>query len=414
MHQVDEVREALDREFPGYAGRSGDWEGVLARVQASAPEPRRPRRRSPLVALAAAVVALAASALLWPGGDGSDRVLERARAVVTAEPVIHLVLGPEPAALTEIRLETGERRALVGRHEQWFDPERGLHDVYTVGGGVQGDVLYPAGSYPELDQQFLGLASAYRKALESGHASVRGKGTVDGRKVHWIAFHVRYPSAGIPLYDADHEVAVDAETFEPRLWRSTQHHQELGIPGKVTKLELEIELWETLPAGSGDFTAATVANADPDDGWQGLSKVGAKTPEEARSVLSPRALWLGAEFQSLRLAGMYEISAERGQVGGPIERTPALEACYGARLNETSCAAPRDGRFVSIAQANAPHPMLGWTEVREPAEGTMVVPDRGSPPYAQGFARKGGVYAVITASDEELLLAAARALEPIP
>lgn len=92
MHQLDAVQEALDREFPDHPGRTGDWEDVLTRV----PAPRH-RRRSPLVALAAAVAAVVMAVLLWPGGDGSPRVLERARAVATAGPVVHLVLGPEDA-----------------------------------------------------------------------------------------------------------------------------------------------------------------------------------------------------------------------------------------------------------------------------------------------------------------------------
>lgn len=404
MHQVDEVREALDREFSFDPGRSGDWEDVLGRAQA--PPPDRRRRRSYLIALAGAVAAVAAGVLLWPGGDGSASILERARAVVSAGPVIHMVLEAEDGRMTEVDLKTGKRRRLEGRHEQWFDPERGFHDLYTVDGRAQRDVLHTVGSTPEIERQFIEFTSAYRKALESGRASVAGKGTEDGRKVYWIRFHVRYPSFGIPNYDAEHEVAVDAETFEPRIWRATQKNDALGIPETTT--ETEIEFWETLPAGAGDFTAAIDGSALPDD-WRGVSRLGPRTPEQARSVLAPPSLWLGDEFRGLPLAGIYELRAESGESPVVSDKQPALEVCYGTRLNNTSCTGPA----VALLQTSTPIAWLGWETVVMPAKGTMIVREI-QPGFVQGFVRKDGVYLSITASDERLLLAAAQALKPIP
>ena len=411
MHQVDELREALDREFSVDPGRSGDWEDVLGRVKS--PPPVRRLRRSYLIALAGAVASVAVGVLLWPGGDGSPSILERARAVVSSGPVIHLVLEPEDGLMTEVDLKTGKRRRLEGQHEQWFDPERGFHDLYTIDGRAQRDVLYTPGSTPEIERQFIEFTSAYRKALESGRASVAGKGTEDGREVYWIRFHVRYPDFGIPNYDAEHEVAVDAKTFEPRIWRATQKNDALGIPESTT--EIEIEFWETLPAGGGDFTAAIDGNALPDD-WLALSRLGPRTPEQARSVLTRPPLWLGDEFRGLPLAGIHELRAEQGKSAATADKNPALEVCYGARLNDVSCGGPTgDETHLALMQTNTPIAWLGWETIVMPAKGTMIVRrDPRGPEFVQGFVRKGGIYVSITGSDEGLLVAAGRALKPIP
>ncbi|MGH2921746.1 MAG: hypothetical protein ACRDKU_06760, partial [Gaiellaceae bacterium] len=220
---------------------------------------------------------------------------------------------------------------------------------------------------------------------------------------------------GIPNYDAEHEVAVDAETFEPRVWRATQKNDALGIPETTT--QVEIEFWETLPAGSGDFTAAIDGNAVP-DGWQGFSRLGPRTPQQASSVLSSPPLWLGDQFRGLALAAMYEVRAEHGKGATVLDKQPGLEVCYGARLNNTSCTGPTGGQnYVGLMQTNTPIAWLGWELVVEPEEGTMVVLEQGrriAPGTFLGFARKDGVYVRIGASDERLLLAAAQALKPMP
>ena len=64
--------------------------------------------------------------------------------------------------------------------------------------------------------------------------------------MYWIRFHVRYPAFGIPTYDADHEVAVDADSGEPRLWRATDRENPALLRPKQTT-EVKIDLWETLP-----------------------------------------------------------------------------------------------------------------------------------------------------------------------
>jgi hypothetical protein len=49
---------------------------------------------------------------------------------------------------TVVDLRTGERRRLDEEREVWYDPQRGLHTIDRVGGGVQSDELYGPGRRP--------------------------------------------------------------------------------------------------------------------------------------------------------------------------------------------------------------------------------------------------------------------------
>jgi len=351
--------------------------------------------------------------LLWPGLGGSPDVLERARAVATDGPVIHLVLGPKDARMTEIDLDTGKRRRLQSHHEQWFDPKRGFHDVRRVDGQVIDDILYPAGSSPETAQRFLALAE-YRKALESGKVAIAGRGEVDGRPVYWLHFHVRYPSFGIPHYDADEEVAVDAETYVPRFWRSIQTSESL-MPREVT--EDEIELWETLPSGKGDFSArVNVLDLGPTPAAPRWSVSRPRTVEAARNVLSPSSLWLGREFRGLRLVRLAQQGWRPARGRGAVTMRRALDLCYGRRPAACMSGHPLvpDQTFVSLSETQR----AAFGAVPRPREGTLILTDRVRlagpvPNFDPGYVRRHGVYVGITASDRRLLVRAARALKPM-
>jgi hypothetical protein len=379
---VDEVQKALDRVVPSYAGRNGDWEGVLQAARASAAPPERRWQRPLLVGLAVALAAL----LFWPGDDG-ERILERARAAVQGGPVVHLVLRAPSREVYDLR--RGEYRRIPAEREQWFDPDRGLHEVQRVGGAVIDDVLYPAGP-PEVEQQFTGLATAYRRALASDEASLGQAETVGGRRVHWIRFRVRYPDVGIPVIDEEHEVAVDAETFEPRFLR---------VDGGPVAAVLS---WETLPRGRGDFTAARTEGETRSEVWSGASLVGVPTPTEARSALAG-AVWLGPDFGGAQLAPIRELRFETGRFGQPaFESVRALELCYG----------PFPRCPVKVTQAAEPHPFAGrghgWGEI--PPPGTVALDDR----VPVGWLVRDGAYVTIFAGSREQIIAAAEALAPIP
>jgi hypothetical protein len=326
--------------------------------------------------------------LLWPGGSEDGRILERALAAVGDGPVIHLVLQSSSVELYD--LESRETRRAPVLNEIWFDAERGIHNVARVEGKVIEDVLVPA-SATEVDRQFLGLAAAYRRALRERDAAVEESGEFDGRRVHWISFEVRYPDVGIPTYSGTHSIAVDAESYEPRAWRADGR-------------ESPIRLWETLPAESGDFTAAQTVDGEPDR-WYGIARVGMRTPETARDALAVPALWLGSTFQELPLAFIREVRYESGKPSQPLDpedSVPGLEVCYGSG---EPCS-------VLVSQTTQPHPMAGH------GHGWHVTPPPGSLGLDQNgrhaYLVLGGLYVTIEVDGREGLIAAAEALTPIP
>jgi hypothetical protein len=333
-----------------------------------------------------AVLALAgvlAAVFLWPGNDG-DRILERARAAVAGGPVVHLVLRSGSQEFYDLRRD--EVRRVPIERELWFDDNRGLRQIERVQGRVLDDVLYESAG-PEVGMQLLGLAEVYREALAAGDADVGDREEVEGRNVYWIEFRVRYPRIGIPAYDAVHRVAVDAETYEPVSWQAD-------------RAEYRIVRWETLPRGRGDFAAARTEDGTSER-WAGITLVGTRTPSEARAVL-PDAAWLGETFEDLSLRSIRELRYETGTTGPPFESLPGLELCYGAG---SPCA-------ITIAETTKPHPMAGR------GHGWQVTPPPGTLAFTEsegiGYVFRDGLYITLVAQGRDQLIAAAKALRPIP
>ena len=76
-----------------------------------------------------------------------------------------------------------------------------------VGSQVVGDMVLPykPADFPEGQEQYAGVATAYRRALAADEASLGPEETVDGRRVHWIRFSVSWFGGA-----SQYEVAVDA------------------------------------------------------------------------------------------------------------------------------------------------------------------------------------------------------------
>lgn len=378
---VDELIEAIERAVPSYAGRNGDWDGVLARARVGGTERSRDWSRAAIVALAG-VLALF---LLWPGND-RDALLERARAAVGRGPVVHLVLRSGSFEFYDLRTERLHR--IPVERELWFDESRGLRQIERIKGRALDDVLYTAVG-PELAMELRGLADVYREALSGRDADVADKETIDGRDVQWIEFRVRYPEVGIPIYDEKQRVAVDAETYQPVIWRARGG-------------DYDILRWETLPPGSGDFAARRTDDGVSGQSGGGVTRVGIRSPADAHTAM-PYALWLGEQFQDLALSSIREVRYETGPwtQGRPSASLPGLELCYGyaARCQLT------------VAQTSEPHPMAGR------GHGWRVTPPPGMLGFADGvpvgYLVRNGVYVTLFARSEEEVIAAAQALKPI-
>ena len=379
---VDEVRAAVERTVPSYAGRTGDWESVVARSCPAVVPVRRRWWRFAAVALAGLLTLV----FFWPRDD-SSRILERARAAVQGGPVVHLVLRSESLEFYDLRLHR-LRRVPVER-EFWFDENRGLHQVERVQGRVVDDVLYTAVG-PEVAMQFRGLADVYRRALKRDEAAVGSREELGDRQVYWITYRVRYPETGIAAYDEKHHVAVDADSYEPIAWR-------------VGGAEYRILSWATLPRGQGDFAAGRSEGSGGATPLSGATRVGIRTPSEAREVL-PNAVWIGEQFRDTALQSIREMRYETGPWVNdrPARSVRGLELCYGSG---EPCS-------VTVAETTEPHPMSGrghgWQVV--PPSGTLALAERGN----TGYLVRDGVYVTLQARSREELVASAEALTPIP
>jgi hypothetical protein len=387
MAAVDEVRLALERAVPDFSGRHGDWAAVLERARAD----RRSHRswRKWALAPVAAAAAAAALVLFWPAGGGGENVLARARAAVGAGPVTHVVVRGAPVEVYD--LERHEYRDLPVVEEEWFDPAREsppgrFHYVRTVGGRSVAEFLGGAAhvQFPEGVSQYAGIAAAYEHALAADKASLGAEETVQGRRVYWIRLDFDFG-----LRPGQYEVAVDAETFEPRFLRVER--------GPVVSVK-----FETLGPGEGDFT---VGRFHPESSsWSGASRPGPLSPEEARDALK-NALWLGERVGKVPLSSIREVRWAT-EVEALMEEPPtvrALELCYGTG----------EGCAVTMTEAAEANSMAaggkGWPALRPPP-GTLTFGDA----TGLGYVLRDGVWVTIQAPSRDQLIAAAEALKPIP
>lgn len=373
MAAVDEVREAVERTVPHFSGRTGDWAAVLEKAR---PDGRvYLSRRKWSVAATAAVAAAAAVVLFWPDSGGRVDVLGRARAAMGRGPVTHVVVHRPPIEVYD--LERHEYRSVPNVLEEWFDPARGFHGVERTGSRVFHEFRGRGLAHlPEGDVEFAGIATAYRHALATDRASLGPEKMVQGRRVYWIGFK-------------QYEVAVDAETFEPRFVRFDD--------GPVLGL-----VFETLGVGEGDFAVARRGEDGESSSWSGPSRIGALSPEEAREALR-NALWLGKRFGEFPLSSIREVSWTTVHLQAPPEVHRALELCYG---QGERCA-------VSMTEATGPGAAGGQARVIAASRETLglALADK---PGGLGYVFRDGVWVTVQARGRDELIAAAEALARIP
>jgi hypothetical protein len=448
---MPELRDVLEQAEPMPETR-GDWATVVGEANVH----RRPLLLGSLAGVAAAAAALFALVLFQPWIGEQQTLLERALAAVDDGPVLHVILRGEWGGEL-VDLETGKRTPVHGETETWYDSERGLvHTISRLGETIQHESVYEQEKAPEI----VALGRDYRAALESGAARVAGADVIDGQEVTWITFRRENlpDSADDRLHEWTQEVAISSETFKPIAMRDTRD----GRPVPTT-LQRVLEL-EMLPAGEGDFTADEDKVMDGVAFNEGRERV---TLESATDILGRAPLWLGREHAGLPLAFVgrrfvrtgtqadtlmtgpaaedakacaramrrgrsrpeipacdrvrergrgFSIRGDKVYVSGPVkwgEEQTGVSLFYGTAGDDPSTYhkdfVPLEGRpHVTITQTTAPWPF--------PRGGTYEPPD-GSIFLAVG-ARNGnlvvdGLYVTIEGSSEELILSAARALEPM-
>jgi hypothetical protein len=411
----------------------------------SATQKRKRRMPRRLLAVPALAVALIVVALFAPWQSSNPSFFDRALAAVGDEPVLHVVTQEtRPMDWHLIDMATGERSAppLIIRTEIWYDGERGLeHSITRTNGTVSDDTLQtPEGvtsqggtvytcawiqahpveatrarvscrldgnngtvphSVPEpppvIDPGLSGFLNGYQDALADGSAQRVGEGMIDRHHVIWLEMHLaqpRPPGADRTPDPIEQRVAIDSETYRPIVVRrlrggGSYHVVEIG----------------TVSREAADFSKPTpVSEEDQISGGSLVSstEIGLNA---ARSVLGRPGLWAGQSIAGLHLTAItheaLRIRYARSTGLAPRE-TDGLSLEYGSGSDT-----------LKLEETTEPSMAFGWSRgpnYPAPPEGSVRIG-----PFDWGYLHRDGVYVVIRGTvGEDAVLAAARALEPIP
>ncbi|HEY5479366.1 MAG TPA: hypothetical protein VIJ84_07115 [Gaiellaceae bacterium] len=437
-----------------------DWKDVVRRAEAPAQAagPVRGRKRSYLVrrlvpafTLAAAIIAVGLIAP-WQHGPGSS-VVGRALAAIEDQPVLHVVFHDH---ITDsggyVDLSSGQETPIIRTTEIWADRERGLERFKwsneasgVFASAIIGETLVTPertwtstpqdlpGGQPALPKWMTGFFDNYRSALEDGTAEVAGTGMVDGHDATWIEW-TNINADECPLGGVFGNGISTGCTERVAIDKASSLPLRVEFQRNKAQYVIEIASIETLPAGSGDFSQPKKIVPPETPAYKGLSLTlvfGTNTNQTSNQAAPslrvastdlsgavealPSALWAGKSVSSLALTGVSRATASSPDRNGgpaPIVQT-GIELHYGdgqatALWSESPSPEAPSGSGVVIHEQKADPEIVFWPDPSHPAPaGSMVVIG------GRGWLEKSGVYALIVAPNRDLLLAAARALEPI-
>jgi hypothetical protein len=319
--------------------------------------------------------------------------------------VLHVVIQSGWGG-TQIDLATGARTQVHGEDELWYDAQRGIHQLSRFAGVVQSDSLYPSGRVPYLDKTLASLGTSYRKALDDGTARVLGSDVIDGEPIYWIRVDTQMlpDTADGRLHEWAHDVAISKESFRPVATRETRD----GRPGP-DGISI-VESVDTLPAGEGDFTARP---SSTNGVAMRFNRKGSLTAAEATAVLGRPALWAGRSVAGVALARISRDERSEGfdrQRGTWARTYTGVTFFYGAAEGGGIGIPPPSVPYVQIAESRTLDDgfQRGVRHYSPPAGSILVFGDH------IAVMQENGLHLALESSSEELLLAAARALEPVP
>lgn len=384
---------------------------------------QRRLRAGRLGVLATVVVIAVILGLLQPWRAGGGGIVAEALAAVPARgPVVHSVLRTEVPGEHLVELSSGRDVPEIVELEFWFDErhER-LHMVVRREGVVVGDLLLTpkgaisaagrvitAASGSILNPALIGFVTGYRNALQSGAARPLGRTSLARQQVTMLAIKTRF---------GREQVALDPQTLKPLAIRAlTSGGVAIGLTARVVELA-------AIPTREANFERPRRRSPGPTGGSVVSNR--SLSPHAASRVLTPSPVWVGQRLGGLNLRVVQQQRLDRfyAATSPPTRRSfgVGLDLIYGA---------VRQGRpdwgqsFLEIAEAVRPEPAYGFlsgTLSLEPAPriGAMRV-ERLEMLGATGGAiwraqlRSHGLYLTLTASSRTLVIAAARALAPIP
>jgi hypothetical protein len=411
-----------------------------------ATQKRKARLPRQLLAVPAIALVLIVVALFAPWQSSNPSFFDRALAAVGDEPVLHVVTQEtQPVSWQLVDLATGERSAppLTIRTETWYDGERRLeHKITRTNGSVSDDELQtPQGvtnqggtvytcawiqahpieatrervscrldgengtvphNVPEpppvIDPGLAGFLNGYQDALADGSAQRVGEGTVDGHHVIWLEMHLaqpRPPGADRTPDPIEQRVAIDSETYRPIVV------SQLHGGGSYHVIEIE-----SVSREAADFSTPMPAPAENQISSGRVVASADISLDAARSVLDRPGLWAGQSIAGLQLT---KITHDALRIG--YARSSGLEP---REMDGLSLEYGSGSNSLLLDETIGPSFAYGW-----PTPDTLwPVPPEGSvriAPFDWGYLQRGGVYVrIMSPLGEDAVLAAARALEPIP
>lgn len=393
------VERLLDRLVPPVE-KDGDWERVLADAD-------RPRtwRLSLILPLTTAAAVIAIIALAWPfGSERPAGVLDRALAAIGDGSALHVVYRGDWGPMS-VDLATGEVTPLIAESEVWYDPKRGVHQVWRLDGKVQSEHLTPPRQLAARQEESLvALADNYRSALRSGKARVIGPGRVEGRPVLWIRARSEWlpdVSDGRNHLFAE-EVAVDRDTYKPVYARSTRDGRAFPGGGQVI-----VELEQVAPEDA-DFD---VDQQTDRQGFTGGNRFGKLLePAQYEEAVGGPAFWLGRTHDGRPLADAREyVIRRRTSRDAAWEETRGLYLFYGKlpRKNDFPLRAFSPSAVVLEEFRKYPEFWFGWADAPVVREGSVVVSGR------SGILLRNGTHVLVRAPTVRGIIGAAFALRAI-
>ena len=364
-------------------------------------EPAPPVRRAHSLRLRVSVVALAAVAALilvlvspWDSGSGPS-IVDRALAAVGDRPVLHTVIRFTIG--TRIDLRTGRRSLLSRGGEVWYDTGR---HVFRSVGRIDGHVVYRAvGTTNSLgiDDPTL-YATLYLRALKEGKVRKVGEAVVRGHRVIVLSAGGQ---GGVT------RASLDARTFQLvrlQFFQGGRLQAQLDVLLLETLTREQAHLPRTAPklisGGSSSSSGGSLASLSRSAAW---------------AVFARPPLWAGAAVDGHKL-GSIQVEQATATGGGRTARGRLLHLAYGpsgfgsqAFLEIEEAPASSVGQLWSVE--NQYVPPAGYVD--------LTSGQAGSGPHTMrtqwtGLMQKSGFYLHLTSWSQETLLAAARALRPLP
>lgn len=401
----------------------------------------RPRLR---LAAVAAVTACAVALLLvapWQGGGG---LVERALAAVGHGAVLHVVTEQSsPSGYYQpVSLTTGQPIPTTLRQEVWFDQGRDLKKTISTlngtvidellesreGGFTRGGAVFTCAwiaahpieatkarvscnpnmqngttskeipeQPPTLELALAGFLDHYRSALASGQAREIGEGELDGHKVIWLRIAPSGVAEGLPPSE---DVAIDADSYVPLLVRTS------GSPS----VEFRVAAIDTQPYDPALFTPPAIVHA-PSSGE--VVSTSAIDPARTPSVLAGRALWLGRDWQGLRLVSTMrqDLTTGYGSLSG-FKPTQSRGVVFEyARVNSDGTTETKPTLRIRESTRCEPAYVWPWCDARAPSGDTMLV---GLPFNTSIFQRDGLYISISQTTSQPTPVQIADALRPVP